>query len=204
MTPHQKHGDLTRLGPNAVHLCIDMQNLFGPGAPWMTPWLPRVLPNIVALARRFADRTIFSRFIPPWRPEAARGQWRVFYQHWHQVTQHELPREMLELLPPLRALVPPAQVIDKAGYSAFHGTDLYDRLRAREADSVILTGVETDVCVLSTALDAIDLGLKVFMVRDCLCSSRDDTHDALVRLYEQRFSHQVEMVSFEQLQQGWR
>jgi hypothetical protein len=35
---------------NAVHLSVDMQNLFAPGGIWETPWMERVLPAIVAIA----------------------------------------------------------------------------------------------------------------------------------------------------------
>jgi hypothetical protein len=35
---------------NAVHLSIDMQNLFAPAGVWETPWIERVLPVIVELA----------------------------------------------------------------------------------------------------------------------------------------------------------
>ena len=35
---------------NAVHLSIDMQNLFASGGIWATPWMERVLPAIVAVA----------------------------------------------------------------------------------------------------------------------------------------------------------
>jgi hypothetical protein len=35
---------------NAVHLSIDMQNLFAPGGIWETPWMGRVLPVIVGIA----------------------------------------------------------------------------------------------------------------------------------------------------------
>lgn len=186
-----------------MHLCIDMQKLFDIGAPWETPWLPRVLPSLVQLVRRYPDRTIFTRFMPPWRPEMARGQWRVFYAHWHQITRAELPPDFLELLDPLRQLVPPAQVIDKPGYSAFSETDLADRLRQRETDTVILTGTETDVCVLSTALDAVDLGYRVIVVKDALCSSQDPTHDALLKLYGTRFRHQLELLTLDQLLEHW-
>ena len=34
-------------GPRTAHLCIDMQNLFAPGAPWATPWMERVMPLAV-------------------------------------------------------------------------------------------------------------------------------------------------------------
>jgi hypothetical protein len=34
---------------HAVHLCIDMQNIFSKGWLWETPWMERVLPTIVTL-----------------------------------------------------------------------------------------------------------------------------------------------------------
>ena len=40
---------------------------------------------------------------------------------------------------------------------------------------------ETDVCVLSTVLDAVNIGFRVVMVEDALCSSSDAGHDALMR-----------------------
>ena len=39
--------------------------------------------------------------------------------------------------------------MDKRHYSAFSGTDLDIRLRERRVDTVILTGVLTDICVLA-------------------------------------------------------
>ena len=50
---------------NAVHLCIDMQNIFARGNIWETPWMERVLPVIADIAARFAKRTVFTRFITP-------------------------------------------------------------------------------------------------------------------------------------------
>jgi len=49
----------------AVHLSIDMQNVFAPGGVWETPWMERVLPLIVEIAARHAARTVFTRFITP-------------------------------------------------------------------------------------------------------------------------------------------
>lgn len=60
---------------DAVHLCIDMQNIFAPGGLWQTPWMERVLPTIVEIVSRHQDRTIFTRFITPQEPEDRPGQW---------------------------------------------------------------------------------------------------------------------------------
>ena len=43
---------------------------------WFVPWLPKVLPNVLEIAGRHPERTIFTRFIPPQDPEHADGAWR--------------------------------------------------------------------------------------------------------------------------------
>jgi len=133
-----------------VHLCVDMQRLFSAQGPWPTPWLDRVLPVVAGLADRFAERTVFTRFIPPPRPEEMPGCWRRYYERWRQATREHLDPALIELLPELAKLVPPAQVIDKSRYSAFALTNLSQHLAARSADALIVTGAETDVCVLAT------------------------------------------------------
>ncbi len=63
------------LGPSAVHLCIDMQRLFAEGGPWPTPWMKRVLPNVVRLVEHEPARTLFTRFVPPRSPDEPAGMW---------------------------------------------------------------------------------------------------------------------------------
>ena len=95
-------------------------------------------------------------------------------------------------MPPLAALCPPATVIDKTRYSAFAEPKLIEHLRQREADALIVSGSETDVCVLATVLDAVDFGYRVIVVRDAVCSSSDEGHDMLMRLYHNRYTEQIE------------
>jgi nicotinamidase-related amidase len=63
-------------------------------------------------------------------------------------------------------------------YSAFAEPHLLAHLRERSADALIVTGSETDVCGLATVLGAVDLGYRVIVVRDAICSSSDEGHDA--------------------------
>jgi nicotinamidase-related amidase len=58
--------------------------------------------------------------------------------------------------------------------------------------TVIITGGETDVCVLATVLGAIDWGFRVILVTDAICSSADETHDAIMNVYLNRFGEQTE------------
>ncbi|HEX3411747.1 MAG TPA: isochorismatase family protein, partial [Stellaceae bacterium] len=52
-------------------------------------------------------------------------------------------------------------------------------------------------------LDAVDLGYRVVLATDALCSSSDATHDALLALYRNRFSQQIETASSEAILACW-
>src|SRR5438067_1221081 len=171
------------LGPRTVHLGLDMQSLFAEGTPWHTPWMKRVLPVVALIAERHPERTVFTRFIPPRHPDELPGSWRRFYRRWAELTRDRIDPRWLELVPELRQFAPPAAVIDKRLYSPFTEPALHQLLRSRHADTLVITGAETDVCVLAAVLDAVDLGYRVALVRDAVCSSSDQTHDALMTLY---------------------
>lgn len=189
---------------HAVHLCIDMQNIFAPGGLWQTPWMEKVLPTIASIVSRHRDRTIFTRFITPQTPEDRPGQWQAYFRHWRQATRDHLPPSALDLVPALARYVPPARVVDKPAYSAFSNPQLSDLLVEKSISSVVITGAETDVCVLSTVLSAVDLGFRVVIVEDALCSSSDIGHDALMTMYRTRFHGQVDLVTAEGLAEFWR
>jgi isochorismatase family protein len=70
------------------------------------------------------------------------------------------------------------------------GCSIHDFSRSRVLNKA--TGGETDVCVLATMLGAIDWGFRVILVTDALCSSADETHNAMMNVYMNRFGEQVE------------
>jgi nicotinamidase-related amidase len=165
--------------------------------------MDRVLPVVVELAGRHPERTVFTRFIPPVQPTDMPGMWQRYYRRWSIATRQQLDPGMLELLPPLAKLCPPAQIIDKTRYSAFTEPQLVQHLQAREADGLIVSGSETDVCVLATVLGAVDLGYRVIVVRDAVYSSSDAGHDALMTLYHQRYTEQIEVADAATILEWW-
>src|SRR5262249_26543969 len=131
------------------------------------------------------------------------GAWRRYFRRWSEMTLDRIDLQLVELVPSLARLVPPAAVVDKPVYSPFFGRRLLHLLTARHADTVVITGAETDVCVLATVLGAVDLGYRVVLVTDAPCSSADETHDALLTLYERRFSEQIETADAETVLSAW-
>lgn len=181
------------IGRTAAHVCVDMQRLFSDKTPWHTPWMERVLPAVERLARAHPERTIYTRFIPPHQVAEARGAWRRYWERWKDLTTERLPKELLELAPPLDALARQGGVVlDKRTYSPWMGGRLQSLLERRGIDTLIFSGAETDVCVLAAILGAVDRGYRVIVASDALCSSADESHDALVALYDRRYGQQIE------------
>jgi nicotinamidase-related amidase len=180
-----------------IHLCIDMQRMFAEDTPWQVPWMREVSPAVEEVASRYPESTIFTRFVPPGRAEEMAGMWRAYYEKWPMMTTAQLGLEMVDLVASLKALVPPARVLDKMTYSPWVNGKLHKTLLEDGIDTVVLSGGETDVCVLAAALGAVDLGYKVIVLKDAVCSGADDTHDASLALLGGRYSVQLEITSTE-------
>lgn len=123
--------------------------------------------------------------------------WRNYYEKWNTMTSDRLGPNMIDLVPSLRALVPPARIFDKMTYSPWTSGKLHHVLQREGIEVVAITGGETDVCVLAAAVGAIDLGYEVILLKDAVCSGADQTHDASLELLGDRFSVQLKILSTE-------
>jgi len=179
------------------HICVDMQRMFSEQTPWQVPWMQVVSSQVVEVSGRHSDRTIFTRFIPPQTADDAPGMWRRYYEKWVDMTRSRLPKELLELVPQLSRFAPPAMVFDKPTYSPWIDGRLHRYLQENDVGTIVVSGGETDVCVLATALGGIDLGYQTIVLSDAVCSGADETHDASMKLLGDRFSVQLELMPTE-------
>lgn len=192
------------LGADCLHLCVDMQMMFLPGSPWGTPWMERSLPAMEELAGRHPAQTVFTRFLPVQDVASAIGTWKRYYRKWEEMTLDRLDPRAVELVPSLLRFVPPAAVIDKRVYSPWAEGRLDALLAASPAHTLVVSGAETDVCVLATVLGAVDRGYRVVVAADAVCGSADETHDAAMTVLTSRFGEQVEMATTEEILADWR
>jgi len=68
-------------------------------------------------------------------------------------------------------------IIPKRRHSAFQHTDLDLYLKEENIDTVVVTGVWTNVCVRSTASDALANAYKVITLSDGVHSKNDEMHE---------------------------
>lgn len=79
---------------------------------------------------------------------------------------------------------PEDYLLSKRRYSCFYGTELQILLKGLKADTLILTGGFTDVCVHYTFVDAHQGDYYCRVVEDCVSGSSQQAHDAALNAME--------------------
>jgi nicotinamidase-related amidase len=162
------------VGPLLV--VIDMQHVFADDdSPWRVPGCLAVVPAIERAAEAFGDRVVFTRFVPFERPPGP-GAWADYYALHPFFLRPEAAR-LVELVEPFASRGVPT--LDAPTFSK-QGPRLLEL--AGPEETVVLCGVATDCCVISTALEAADAGLRVRVLRDACAGMTETGHEAALAL----------------------
>jgi nicotinamidase-related amidase len=81
-------------------------------------------------------------------------------------------------------------IVDKRVNSGFIGTDLEDRLRAADAETVVIAGLTTNHCCSTTARMASNLGFETWLVADATATHARGDFDA-------ETMHRVELTALD-------
>ena len=107
-------------------------------------------------------------------------------------------------LPAIRTAAVDARIFEKIHFSCAAEPGVLDLLRASGRNQVLLTGSETHVCVLQTALGLLAAGFTVFLVADAASSRTPANRQAAIERMRTAGVHvaTTEMVLFEWLERG--
>ncbi len=150
---------------NTLLIVIDMQRAYAPGGAWETPGFLRAEENILRLCERYPRRA-FTRHVPFQNPP---GTWRAYNEAFREINEDA---EAARLTAPIERIAA-GRTFDKNTYSALASGGLYAHLQRGGYDELLLTGVQSEFCVLATMLDAVDRGLPVTLVSDACAGSTD-------------------------------
>ena len=149
-------------------MIIDMQRIFGePGSEWATPGYASASAGIQRLLGAFESRICFTRFLPPEQPA---GVWITYYEKWPFALEpvnaplYEFSEEFVSI---------PAMIIDRTTFGKW---DAQAGQALGNPDAIVLAGVTTDCCVLSTALAAADAGVHVTVAADACAGVTETDH----------------------------
>jgi len=82
-------------------------------------------------------------------------------------------------------------VLQKRRYSAFQGTGLDQLLRELKVDTLILTGVVTDICIQHTAADAFFRGYKIIVPEDCVEAINEQSQKAALNYLKRVYGTEI-------------
>jgi nicotinamidase-related amidase len=146
---------------------IDMQHVFGdPDSEWFAPRFASVVPKIEALVSEYAPRVTFTRFVAPVVPS---GSWVPYYEQFPWALQPP-DSALYDLVPAFASYR--GTTVDSPTFGKW-GLSLAGRLGS---DDLVLAGVSTDCCVISTALAAADAGVRVRVIAEACAGATDETH----------------------------
>ena len=163
---------------------IDVQRIFAePPSPWAAPRFGEVLPVIRDLVDRYAGRVVHTRFVVPDRPE---GSWADYYERWPFALDPVTRASYDLVLDPVDAPVVSRPTMGKYGVDLLTATG--------GSRNLVLCGLSTDCCVLSTALAAADDGAWVRVVSDACAGASDEDHERSLAAMA-FYAPQVEVVT---------
>jgi nicotinamidase-related amidase len=149
-------------------MIIDMQRIFAePSSEWATPGYETAAAEIQRMLGAFDSQVCFTRFLPPDPPT---GVWTTYYEKWPfaldpvNAPLYELSEEFVSI---------PATTVDRTTFGKWDAE--IDRLLGHPQE-IVLAGVTTDCCVLSTALPACDAGVHVTVVADACAGVTGQDH----------------------------
>jgi nicotinamidase-related amidase len=112
------------------------------------------------------------------------------------VVTQQYTRGIGETLSELKSLIPDFNPIEKRDFSCCDEPLLVNKLKELGAKNIIISGIESHVCVLQTAIDLKDSGMNPIVVMDCV-SSRSAGN---VELAKERFRYEgIMMTSYESI-----
>ena len=91
------------------------------------------------------------------------------------IVTEQYPKGLGKTVEALCILLEGAQIIEKISFSAYT-TELAAVLETAGRKKIIVTGMETHVCVFQTVRDLLTHGYQVFVVRDGVCSRTEENH----------------------------
>ncbi|PAU75178.1 N-carbamoylsarcosine amidohydrolase [Halomonas salipaludis] len=165
-------------GEQSALIVVDfMQGYTIPGAPLYAPGVVAAMPHAaeaLAQARRAGLPVIHTNI--RYQPERFLdgGVW---------LKKAPVMKAMVEGNPhaefcPEVAPLPEELVITKQYPSAFFGTSLAPTLRALGVDTVVLMGCSTSGCIRATAVDGLQHGFRVMVMRECVGDRHPAPHEA--------------------------
>lgn len=117
------------------------------------------------------------------------------------VITEQYPKGLGETIPEIKSAINSAKYFEKTSFSILNDEDIKKYIKTLNKKQIIMFGIETHICVLQSAIDLLNEGYEVFIVKSASGSRKDDDKETALRRL-MHFGAQIvttEMTAFELL-----
>ncbi len=170
-------------------LVLDMQDYFlSPDSHAFVPSSPKLIPLISEVIQTFKQNKLPVIFTRHLNSVADAGMMSIW---WREIIQKDKKLSQInEKLDTSDSLI-----LKKTQYDAFYNTSLQEVLQNLGVETVIVTGVMTNLCCETTARAAFIRGYRVLMPVDATATMNFELHAATTKNLSHGFAEPVTMQS---------
>jgi nicotinamidase-related amidase len=165
-----------------VLIIVDMINDFVTGKLG-SPRAQKIVPNIAALVKKARKQGIPVVYLCDAHTPSDK-ELSIWGEHAMKGTKAS------EIIPELKPEKKDT-VIEKRWYSGFVDTELPQTLEKMGADTLIFTGVSTDICVQNNVGHAYFSGYKTIVPRDCTASIDEEAYEQALRYMKNIYGAEI-------------
>ena len=163
---------------NSALLVIDMQNVFLPENEWSCIRMNETIKYIEEKIKDFPKNQIF--FTHHRASESPRGEWKTYNKTYVEINSNEY---LNDYVPELKKYITNDNLFVKTGFSALSNKNLLDKLD--KFDTIYITGVVAECCVLSTIFALIDMGKKIIYCSNGIAGQNEEKEKAVREVLEE-------------------
>ena len=161
---------------------IDFQCVFSPeqNTSWCVPKFNQALQTAMLTCEKLKPNCvpIATAYIPP---NDIKGIWKTYFDKYP-----DIPRNPCNKIFDIDSSISGIDKLRYAGFSKWKSlAKIFKHELEHDPENILyLCGVATDCCVLSTALEAVESGIKVCIIKDGCASGDDATHERALKIME--------------------
>ena len=163
---------------NSALLVIDMQNVYLPENQWSCIKMAEVLDYIEEKIKDFPkNQVFFTKHLAFKKPK---GQWKIYNEKYDKINSNMY---LNDYIPQLKKYLTNDNLFIKSGFSALSSKDLLEALD--KFDTIYITGVIAECCVLSTIFSLIDMGKKIIYCTNGIAGQDTQKEQAVTNILEE-------------------
>ena len=93
------------------------------------------------------------------------------------VITEQYPKGLGSTLEEIKSILPEYKPVEKLSFNCCSEEPFMEAIREKERKKIIITGMETHICVLQTTLGLLERSYHVHVVSDAVCSRKEENHN---------------------------